>query len=277
MLTRQVNFNSKNGLYPVSVCVIARDEDHQIAECLESIKDANPLEIIVVVDSRTKDKTFEVARVYTNKVFNVNGNRGKLRNFGWQKALTDFICYVDADMKVPKDYFQYLLSEFKKDTKVAMVGARLLPLGDALPGILEWVVWDHPGIFGTGGSMYRISALKTLNGFNDQLNAGEDSELSSRLESNGYRRILTDSTRSYHRFSQSWKVLLHKWKHGRSGGVTWKLLTLMLVSPLRGIFIAIKYRNPHVIWFYPFRFFYLVFCAGAPDYEPIKEEKGETQ
>ncbi len=255
---------------PISVCIIARDEDHQIRESLDSIVKAKPFEIIVIVDDRTTDNTEQIAKEYTDKVFTVTGQRGKLRNVGWQKTTCDFICYIDADMKIPQDYLWHLLKVFKSQEDVAMVGARLLPLGNALPGILEWIVWDRPGIFGTGGSMYRISALRSLNGFKDELNAGEDSDLSRRMEQEGWKRVLVETTKSYHRFSQSWDVLLNKWRHGRTGGITLKFLLVTLASPIRGIGIAIKYRNPHILWFYPFRFFYLLFFGGKKDYIPRK-------
>jgi len=61
--------------YPVvSVIVTTRNEEHNIANCLESIKaqtyPQDKIEIIVV-DNNSLDKTKEIALKYTNKIYNL--------------------------------------------------------------------------------------------------------------------------------------------------------------------------------------------------------------
>jgi len=50
----------------LSVAIIAGNEEKNIGDCLESVKWADE---IIVVDSESKDKTVEIARRYTDKVF----------------------------------------------------------------------------------------------------------------------------------------------------------------------------------------------------------------
>ena len=81
--------------YPVvSVIVTTRNEEHNIANCLESIKVQNypqdKIEIIVV-DNNSLDKTKEIALKYTNKIYNFGPERLSPEKF-WGKAGKWKIC-----------------------------------------------------------------------------------------------------------------------------------------------------------------------------------------
>lgn len=53
-------------MIPVSVVIVTKDEERDIGNALESVKD---FEDIVVVDSFSDDKTVEICREYTDRVF----------------------------------------------------------------------------------------------------------------------------------------------------------------------------------------------------------------
>jgi len=82
----------------ISAVVIALDEGKNIAACLESLRWADE---IVVVDSGSADGTPEIARRYTDKVFNV-----PWKGFGLQKRAAvelaghDVVLNVDCDERV---------------------------------------------------------------------------------------------------------------------------------------------------------------------------------
>jgi glycosyltransferase involved in cell wall biosynthesis len=86
------------GRRPLSAVLIAFNEAHRIAACLESLAWADE---IVVVDSGSSDGTQEIARRYTDQVFQV-----AWRGFGPQKqaavelARHDMILNVDCDERV---------------------------------------------------------------------------------------------------------------------------------------------------------------------------------
>lgn len=83
---------------PVSAVVISFNEEKNIGACLDSLRFANE---IVVVDSGSTDATLEIARRYTDKVFDV-----PWRGFGPQKqaaverAIHDVVLNVDCDERV---------------------------------------------------------------------------------------------------------------------------------------------------------------------------------
>ena len=49
----------------LSVCVITYEEEHNLDDCLDSVRFADE---IIVVDSRSSDRTAEIARRYTDRV-----------------------------------------------------------------------------------------------------------------------------------------------------------------------------------------------------------------
>ena len=86
----------------ISAVIIAKNEEEQIAECLESVKWCD--EIVVVIDDRTSDRTEVIAREYTDKVFLQKWlGYGEQKNLGIEKAANDWILSIDADERVSSE------------------------------------------------------------------------------------------------------------------------------------------------------------------------------
>lgn len=82
----------------LSVIVIAKNEQSRIKTCLESVKWADE---IIVADNGSDDKTLEIAKKYTDKIFVFEGEDfAKLRDLAFEKSRGDWVLYVDADERV---------------------------------------------------------------------------------------------------------------------------------------------------------------------------------
>lgn len=87
----------------LSVVISAYNEEKKIADCLESVRELG--DEIVLVDSSSTDKTVEIAKKYTRRIYarpnnlmlNVN------KNFGFSKAKGDWILSLDADERVSSE------------------------------------------------------------------------------------------------------------------------------------------------------------------------------
>jgi glycosyltransferase involved in cell wall biosynthesis len=100
----------------LSVVIVTLNEEKHIRECLENVKWADD---IVIVDSFSTDKTREIAKKYTKKVFKVPQiGTGKIKNIGIDKAKNLWILNIDADERVTDELrkeIEYVLKNPKFD------------------------------------------------------------------------------------------------------------------------------------------------------------------
>ena len=84
-------------MLPVSVCMIAKNEDNHIEECLKRLRPCR-FEIIVV-DTGSVDRTVEVAHKYADRVFHFAwcDDFSSARNFSIQQASNDWVLIIDCD------------------------------------------------------------------------------------------------------------------------------------------------------------------------------------
>lgn len=85
----------------ITATVITLNEEHNIAAALESLSWADE---IIVVDSQSADRTVEIARGFTDRVF-VRPWPGysAQKNFAAEQAANDWIFSLDADERVSKE------------------------------------------------------------------------------------------------------------------------------------------------------------------------------
>lgn len=82
----------------ISVIIITKNEENQIAACLESVKWADE---VIVGDGGSQDKTVEIAKKFGAKVFLRDfDNYVNQKNWITEKATGDWLLYVDADERV---------------------------------------------------------------------------------------------------------------------------------------------------------------------------------
>ena len=84
---------------PVSVVIIAKNEEKRIEECLKSV--APWAAEIVVVDDMSTDLTIEICRRYTDKIFQrAMDIEGRQRNYAYGLAAEEWVLSLDADERV---------------------------------------------------------------------------------------------------------------------------------------------------------------------------------
>jgi glycosyltransferase involved in cell wall biosynthesis len=100
----------------ISVCIICFNEEANIRRCLESVKwvKDNGGEI-VVVDSFSADKTLEIAREYTDKVFqNKWPGFVNQKNHALSLAQNEWVLSVDADEVISDQLRDEIMAEWAK-------------------------------------------------------------------------------------------------------------------------------------------------------------------
>ena len=94
--------------FPISIVMLTHNKEHFVAKPLESVAWADE---IIVVDDFSVDKTAEIARIYTDKVFIRKMEiEGKHRNWAYAQAKHRWILSLDDDELVTPE----LAEEIKK-------------------------------------------------------------------------------------------------------------------------------------------------------------------
>ena len=109
----------------ISLAMIVKNEEKTLDNCLSSICDL--VDEIIIVDTGSSDKTKEIARKYTNNIYDFEwvDDFAKARNYAFSKATCDLIMWLDADdILLPEDQrkFRELRSKITDDmTHISMI------------------------------------------------------------------------------------------------------------------------------------------------------------
>lgn len=81
----------------ISLCMIVKNEEDVIGNCLESIKDV--VDEINIVDTGCTDRTLDIVKKYTDRIYYFKwiDDFAAARNFSFDKATKDYILWLDAD------------------------------------------------------------------------------------------------------------------------------------------------------------------------------------
>jgi glycosyltransferase involved in cell wall biosynthesis len=101
---------------PISVVVLTHNEEDKIKDCLDSVK--GWVEEIIIVDDRSTDKTIDIVKDYTPKIFERKWEmEGKQRNFAYSQASCDYILSLDADERIMPELRDEIIEIFGKGPK----------------------------------------------------------------------------------------------------------------------------------------------------------------
>ncbi|PAD30662.1 glycosyltransferase family 2 protein [Paenibacillus sp. 7523-1] len=112
----------------LSICMIVKDEERVLERCLSSVQDL--ADEIIIVDTGSTDKTKEIAKKYTDKVYDFKwcNDFSKARNESIIHATGQWILVLDAD--------EYIAAEDHQDWRDFLHKEELLPhLAYTLPVI----------------------------------------------------------------------------------------------------------------------------------------------
>lgn len=185
---------------------------------------------IIVSDGGSTDKTIELAKKYTNKIFilkdkhNISGGR----NFGAKNARGDFLVFLDADVFIfnAYDFFNKALQEFEKNKNLVALTSRLkiIPENETLADcffhlLIDFIHWFSCNILKIGNAsgefqMIKKDAFEKVGGFNEKLVVSEDADLFFRLSRIGETKTLW-SLMVYHTgrriHQEGWIKVLYHW------------------------------------------------------------------
>lgn len=186
---------------------------------------------IVFVDDGSDDETYSIIQEYTSKIdIPVKIIRtswkglGHARNLVVANASGRYILWLDCDMIISKDFIKKLVQFVEQNPEVAIAkGFHSLEGETNLLGMLELYSRSTGRMvdresekarlksLGTGGSIYRVDAIKQVGGFDESMrHYGEDWDIEIRIRRAGWSLRTVDTTFSdYERHGLTWQNL---WK-----------------------------------------------------------------
>lgn len=91
----------------LSICMMVKNEEKNLDRCLSSLENLrkNVNCELIIVDTGSDDKTVEIAKKYTNKIYfhEWNNNFSEMRNRTISYAKGDWILIIDADEELKED------------------------------------------------------------------------------------------------------------------------------------------------------------------------------
>jgi glycosyltransferase involved in cell wall biosynthesis len=196
----------------VTVGICVRNGERMLRNAVDSILSQDfPREKlqVIFVDDGSEDSTPKIISHYVSML----GNQAKFFRTPWQglgharnlivdNADGEFLLFVDADEVLTNGYIQEQVDFLEKHPEVGItsgifktVPGNLILNLEVAPFIVNQrnygqpksFIWKTDKLIGTGGSTFRVKALKQVKGFDERIKgAGEDIDLVLRIKKAGW-------------------------------------------------------------------------------------------
>lgn len=177
-----------------SIIIPARNEEKNIARCLQSINDldwAHEDFEVLIIDNGSSDGTADIARLHGARVFVRPGDTvAALRNFGASRSCGGILAFLDADCTVPPNWFGAAAQYLDRDDVVCFGSPPVIPPNSIWVQRAWFYVRRKEGVVETDwlesmNMFVRRQAFEQVGGFNCSLVTCEDYDLSLRLRRMG--------------------------------------------------------------------------------------------
>ena len=179
-----------------------KNGENYMEEAINSIKKQNLDTEILVIDDGSIDNTAELAKKLGCKVIKHPSNMGQVvaKNTGLKFASGNFIIFCDHDDILEPNALQTMLEEFKKDTNLIAVIAKVKDFisPDGKNKNLNVKSEAYYGCLG-GAVLLRKSVFDIIGKFDESIQAGEVLTLISKLAQNHLKIKKIDFISSHRR------------------------------------------------------------------------------
>jgi GT2 family glycosyltransferase len=218
----------------VSIIIKALNEERHIAVAIESALTALACTDlagmdgeVILADSASTDRTIEIAARYPIEIVRLSRiedrSCGAGAQLGYQYSRGDYVCLLDGDMRLHREFLPAALRFLQQHREFAGVGGIII---ERETGNLEYVkranapdVERQPGVVGRldCGGLYRREAIAAVGYLSDRnLHGGEELELGVRLRAAGWKlaRIDVPGIDHYGHAGSPYALLQHRWLSG---------------------------------------------------------------
>jgi len=168
----------------VSVIIPSKNSSSTMKKCLESIKNQTYTSIeIIIVDNNSDDTTIEIAKQYTNKIFNIGPERSTQVNYGVKMANGKYIYRIDSDFVLETSVIYEAVNAAEYSDYAAVL---IHNTSDASAGYWARVRKFERDMYGEGTVAVAVRFIRrdvfiSVGGYDPQMVAGEDYDLHNRI------------------------------------------------------------------------------------------------
>ena len=203
----------------VTLGICVRNGERFLKEALKSINEqdfAHENLQIIIVDDGSEDHTPQIIDDYIHEtdirtnVYQIKpSGLGIARNIVVDNADGELIVWVDADEILTSNYIRMQAEFMEKNPEVGITAGiidfvpnKLVLNLEIMPGLFSHstfedsptFIWKTKKLVGTGGSTFRVKALRQVNGFDNKLKgAGEDVDAARRILEAGWKIRLNEA------------------------------------------------------------------------------------
>lgn len=173
----------------VSLIIPTKNAAWCLMRCLESVRvQTYPAIEVIVVDNHSTDRTLEIARQFTDRVYVAGNERSAQVNEGVRRATGEFVYEIAADFTLDPDLVERAIGLISEDRYDALV---TYPLAEGDHFWAKVKALERPTYIGDdlvgAARFFRRKTIETIGGFDERLVAGEDYDVHHRLIEAGFR------------------------------------------------------------------------------------------
>jgi glycosyltransferase involved in cell wall biosynthesis len=250
----------------------------------------------IIIDDHSEDGTVEIAERFGWKVYpNPSSGISSGANEALRHVDTEFFASFEQDLLLAFDWWKKIPHYMENPKVAAASGMRFASQPKGIAKLQQYVAKKYRGestlspwlrsremsAFTLGktldNTIYRTSVLRFIGGFPKmQTNAGVDTVLAYKIQDAGYLWVVDYNVQSVHLRKGLMDELRHQYFYGAQLREIWRQiekqstakppvnrfsvlsrLIWLIYSPLTGLFVAFKTKEPSIAYIHPLvRFYY---------------------
>lgn len=207
----------------VSIIVPTKNSAQFLEQCLLTIKNQTYSNIeLIVVDNNSIDKTKEIAKKYTDKIFNIGPERSSQRNYGVSRAKGEYVAIIDSDMVLTHKVIKECIEEIQKDNQVKQLVIPEMSEGEGFWTKVK--AFERSFYIGDpdmeAARFFEKKVFEEVGGYDERMTAGEDYDLAERILARRYKQSRINAFIKHQEGRLTlWETMKTKYYYGKTAGI----------------------------------------------------------
>jgi glycosyltransferase involved in cell wall biosynthesis len=176
----------------ISVIVTTKNEENNIANCLNSVNNQTYCNIeIIVVDNNSSDNTKNISRKFNALVYDKGPERSAQRNYGIYKGKGKYVIFLDADMFLSEKVIEECVKIYEADEQICGLYIPEIVIGNSFWAKVR--CFERSFYKGTVIDCVRFFPKKVfekVNGFDTSMTGPEDWDFDKKIRTLGKTRVI---------------------------------------------------------------------------------------